>query len=117
MAQINLKRIYDPVEENDGYRVLVDRLWPRGISRQRAAIQAWAKDAAPTAELREWFNHDPAKFAEFKIKYLAELKANPAAEALREKLADQSKVTLIYGAKDPIHNQAVVLRDFLSQNG
>lgn len=108
-----VKRIYEPTESNDGYRVLVDRLWPRGVSKERAALNEWAKDIAPSADLRKWFNHDPEKFAEFTKRYINEVKENPAASNLITNWLKQEKVTLLYGARDEKDNEAVVLQNYL----
>ena len=110
---IKLKRAYQAAEESDGVRVLVDSLWPRGVTKQRAAIDWWAKELAPSAELRRWFGHEPERFPEFKRRYTAELHGNVALDKLRELVASQV-VTLVYGAKDTEHNQAVVLAELLS---
>ena len=113
---IQLKRVYESPEASDGYRILTDRLWPRGISREKAALDLWAKDMAPSSELRKWFGHDPEKFEKFKKRYAEELSGNPDTEKfislIREEL-QKGPVTLLYGAKDEIHNQAVVLKEFL----
>lgn len=109
----HIKRIYDEPSAGDGYRVLVDRLWPRGISKERANLDLWFKDVAPSPELRVWFDHDPAKFEEFSARYQDELSRNPAVDQLRELAKQQGTVTLLYGAKDPAINHAVVLHDFL----
>jgi len=106
---IKLKRAYQEAEESDGVRVLVDSLWPRGVTKERAAIDWWAKELAPSPELRRWFGHVPARFTEFKERYEAELeRKHEALTRLRDLAASQS-VTLVYGAKDTEHNQAVVL--------
>jgi len=110
---IEIKRIYDPASADDGYRVLVDRLWPRGISKEQAKLDEWLKEVGPSDELRQWFNHDPAKFKDFSIRYKRELDANPAFNQLKEIIKRHKKVTLLYGAKDPDHNQAVVLKSYL----
>jgi uncharacterized protein YeaO (DUF488 family) len=110
--RLSLKRAYEPAAAADGMRILVDRLWPRGLDRQHAAIDEWLKDVAPTAELRKWFGHDPKRWSEFRKRYLAELAHNQAVDRLRE-LVDKHPVTLVYGARDTEHNQALVLRDFL----
>lgn len=110
--QLSLKRAYEPAAAADGMRILVDRLWPRGLDRQHAAIDEWLKDVAPTAALRKWFGHDPQRWSEFRRRYLAELADNQAVQRLRE-LAEKQPVTLVYGARDTEHNQALVLRDFL----
>jgi uncharacterized protein YeaO (DUF488 family) len=111
---IKIKRIYDEATPADGYRVLVDRVWPRGMKKESAAIDEWAKDIAPSTELRKWFNHDPERWAEFQKKYKAELKKNPALESFTASLKGKKTVTLIYSAKDEEHNQAVVLQHYLS---
>ncbi len=115
MSKISIKRIYEPAKESDGYRILVDRLWPRGISKEKAKIDLWLKEVGPSNELRQWFGHDPAKFIEFKNRYIKELKSNPAIKELRSAIKAHPKVTLLYGAKDQTHNQAVVLSHFLAK--
>lgn len=112
---IMIKRVYDPPSGDDGQRILVDRLWPRGLSKEKAHIALWMKDIAPGDELRRWFAHDPEKFAEFRRRYEAELAASPAREKLDElrSLAQAGPVTLVFAAKDTEHNNAVVLRDLL----
>ena len=115
---IQLKRVYEAPEESDGYRILTDRLWPRGISKEKAALGKWAKDMAPSPELRKWFGHDPEKYEEFRKKYRKELEENPAREDVLNLVKDKIKEgrgTLVFGAKDKEHNQAVVLRDFLAE--
>jgi uncharacterized protein YeaO (DUF488 family) len=112
-AEIRIKRIYDPPARSDGERILVDRLWPRGIKRDDAELDAWLKDVAPSAALRRWFGHDPQKWTEFKRRYIAELTHNPAAAELRKAVAASKSVTLLFAAKDNLHNNAAVLRDFL----
>lgn len=108
-----VKRIYEPPEASDGRRVLVDRLWPRGMSKDRARIDEWLKETAPSTELRKWFSHDPSKWAEFKRRYAAELEGKEAIlDALRAE-ARSGTVTLLYGARDEKHNQAVALRELL----
>ena len=106
---VRIKRAYDPPSKTDGYRVLVDRLWPRGLSKQKAAIDEWMKDIAPSAELRRWFGHDPEKWREFRRRYERELRER--ADLVREiaTLAPRRRVTLVYGARDEAHNDAVVL--------
>ena len=112
---IRLKRAYEEPKPSDGYRILVDRLWPRGLSKENAKIDYWLKNIAPSTELRTWFNHDPAKWNEFKIKYEHELNGNSDALAfVRDKLSDQT-VTLVYGAKDIEHNHALVIRDIVNK--
>lgn len=110
---LQIKRIYDEPARSDGIRVLVDRLWPRGVSKERAALDIWLKDVAPSPELRVWFGHKPERFKEFTAKYSDELESNPAIAQLRELLKDNPTVTLLYAAKDLQVNHAIVLRDFL----
>lgn len=111
MSAIRLKRAYDPAEPDDGTRVLVDRLWPRGLTRDAAKVGLWLKDIAPSTELRRWFGHDPAKWAEFRKRYEAELVHNPALDELRAIIRRDRRVTLLFGARDVAHNDAVVLRE------
>ena len=111
---ISIKRIYLPAEDSDGCRVLVDRLWPRGIKKEDAKVDLWAKTLAPSVELRKWFNHIPERFEEFSKKYVEELKANPEAAPVLDELRRHDKVTLLYGAKDEQHNNAVVLLHLLT---
>lgn len=108
----SIKRVYDAPSPDDGFRVLVDRLWPRGLSKEKAAVDLWLKDVAPSTELRTWFNHDPEKWDEFVTRYHAELKDNPAVAELRRAIKEHGRVTLLYGAHDEKHNQAVALRRF-----
>jgi uncharacterized protein YeaO (DUF488 family) len=110
---IRLKKIYDPPDRNDGARVLVDRLWPRGARKEKAKLTLWLKEIAPTAELRKWFGHDPARFAEFSRRYQAELKANKDAVGRIDDLMAAGPVTLLYSAHDAEHNNARVLADYL----
>lgn len=112
-ANIALKRAYDPPDEADGVRVLVDRLWPRGLTKASAAIDQWAKDIAPSNDLRKWFHHDPERWDEFRERYLAELKdKGPQIEALRQ-LAQRGPITLVYAARGTTDVNATVLRDVL----
>jgi uncharacterized protein YeaO (DUF488 family) len=112
---IALKRAYEPPEPGDGTRVLVERLWPRGLTKERARIDVWLKDVAPSNELRKWYGHDPARFAEFRRRYEAELANEPAHSALARlrELVEREHVTLIFAAHDPALSNAVVLRDVL----
>jgi len=110
---IRLKRIYDPASKDDGERVLVDRLWPRGIRREKAKLSLWLKDIAPGPDLREWFGHDPERFDEFSHRYRAELAANEDAVGRIGDLLKRGPVTLLYAAHDPVHNHAQVLADYL----
>lgn len=110
---LQLKRAYEPASPDDGCRVLVERLWPRGVSKQRAAIDTWLKDVAPSAELRKWYGHDPERWQEFRRRYWRELRANrEAVNELREKERG-GKVTLVYAAHDEEHSGALALRQFL----
>ena len=107
---IQLKRVYEKPSRKDGVRILVDRLWPRGLTKERAAVNLWLKDVAPSTELRKWFAHDPAKWKEFQVRYRKELREKKdALKLLKEKSQDRT-VTLVYGARDEEHNEAVVLR-------
>lgn len=110
---INIKRIYDDRSADDGYRVLVDRLWPRGIKKEWAHVDLWLKNIAPSTDLRKWFGHDPAKWTDFCRRYAQELKGSAAMASLKELLQKHKKVTLLYGAKDEMHNQARALADMI----
>lgn len=113
---LSLKRVYDTPNPDDGFRILTDRLWPRGLSKERAKVDLWAKDIAPSGDLRKWFGHEPEKWTEFKKRYRAELDANKdAVDAVRQDISRHRKVTLVYGAKDTEHNEAVVLIDVLGR--
>src|SRR5690606_12624096 len=115
LMEFRLKRIYEPAEKADGVRILVDRLWPRGMRKEEAHIDRWAQDIAPSAELRRWFGHDPEKRPEFRKRYEAELKSSaPEIRALLDAFEGRT-VTLLYGAADKEHNQAVVLRNFMEK--
>ncbi len=111
MGRVRIKRVYEPAADDDGYRVLVDRLWPRGVSKDKAHLDTWMKDIAPSTELRRWFGHDPARWDEFERRYRAEI-AEPERSLLVDALAEratQGQVTLVFGARDTLHNEAVVL--------
>lgn len=110
---IQIKRAYEAAAASDGKRVLVDRLWPRGVSKLEAQLSLWAKEVSPSNALRETFHHDPSRFADFVRAYHAELAANPQALAPLRELAHHGRLTLVYASRDPAHNNAVVLRDFL----
>jgi len=110
---IRLKRAYEPPARGDGARVLVDRLWPRGVKKEALDLDLWLKDIAPTPALRTWFAHDPARFAEFAKRYRRELAANPAAVATLEGYLRKGRTTLVYATRDPEMNSAAVLRDWL----
>lgn len=105
--------MYDHPSDADGTRILIDRLWPRGLSKKDAQVDRWLKEVAPSTELRKWFGHDPEKWAEFKKRYRAELKDNPALAGLIE-VAREGDITLVYAAKDQMHNHAVVLEEILA---
>jgi uncharacterized protein YeaO (DUF488 family) len=112
---IKLKRVYETPIKADGFRILVDRLWPRGIAKEKARVDLWLKDIAPSTELRTWFGHDPAKWEDFQKRYKQELMQNkPVLENLRRIIKEQNKVTLVFAASDENHNNAVVLRTFLA---
>ena len=110
---IQIRRAYDPPSRGDGYRVLVDRVWPRGVSKQDLDLDAWRKEIAPSTRLRQWFGHDPGRWKGFQARYFAELEGKQ--EALRDlvRRAREGRITLVYGARDPDHNQAVALRAYL----
>jgi uncharacterized protein YeaO (DUF488 family) len=110
---IQLKRVYDPPDRNDGARVLVDRLWPRGARKETVELTVWLKDIAPSPELRRWFGHDPARFAKFSQRYRSELSANKDTVGRMEDLMKSGPVTLLYAAHDTEHNNARVLADYL----
>ena len=110
---VRLKRVYDPPERSDGYRVLIDRLWPRGVSKERAQLDEWAPELAPSAELRRWFGHDPARFAEFRRRYLDELATQTDQLKRLRRIANDGRLTLVYAAHDQEHNDAVVLAEVL----
>lgn len=112
-GRIRIKRAYEERSPGDGRRVLVDRLWPRGVRKAELSDAVWMKAVAPSAALRTWFGHRPERWAEFRARYLGELRLNPAVDALRALVAAEGPVTLVYGARDPFHNQAVVLAEFL----
>lgn len=111
---ISIKRIYDDPSASDGYRVLVDRLWPRGISKERALIDEWCKAVAPSVELRVWFGHQSDRFEEFKLRYTEELRSNPVVSHLKALSSDQPALTLLYAAHDPVVNHAAVLLEYLN---
>lgn len=116
-VSIRVRRVYDPLMPDDGARVLVDRLWPRGVSKEHAHLTLWLKEVAPSTALRNWFDHDPAKWDEFRTRYLAELDTNSSVVSQIAALAEQGPVTLLYGARDTQHNEAVVLAAYLNSTG
>jgi uncharacterized protein YeaO (DUF488 family) len=109
--RFRIKRVYELPDKHDGRRILVDRLWPRGLTKKKASIDLWLKDIAPSTELRKWFDHDPGRWEEFKERYLDELKGNSEQIQLLKQELDKGIVTLVYGAKDEEHNQAVVIQE------
>ncbi len=116
--EILTKRVYDPYDPSDGYRILVDRLWPRGLTKEKVHYDLWAKEVAPSTELRHEFGHEVAHWPQFEKEYVAELDANPAAADLAQRLAGDpsiGRVTLLYAAHDTEHNQAIVLQRWLEQ--
>lgn len=115
MGTIRIKRVYEEAGESDGFRVLVDRIWPRGVSKERARIEVWLKSVAPSTALRKWFGHDPEKWPEFKRRYFRELDEKPPGVADLIQRARKEDVTLIYSARDREHNQAVALKEYLDK--
>ena len=115
LPTIQLKRVYDDPDPSDGFRVLVDRLWPRGLSREHAKVDAWPKDVAPSTDLRRWFHRDREQWDEFRKRYTAELADNPALKDLQTEVRKHKHVTLVYGSKDAEHNHAIVLRDAITR--
>lgn len=114
--KIHLKRIYEDPAEVDGFRILVDRLWPRGVSKEKANLDIWLKEIAPSTELRKWFNHDPKKWAGFQKKCKSELAKNlDGTEDLKKILKDHKRVTFLFAAKDEEHNEAIVIKDFFKR--
>jgi uncharacterized protein YeaO (DUF488 family) len=111
---VQIKRIYEAAEPDDGKRILVDRLWPRGVSREKAELNLWLPDVAPSSELRKWFGHNDERWDEFKARYEKELSENPNLPTLLG-LADDGPMTLVYAAKNEAHNQAVVLQEILNE--
>lgn len=114
--QLHLKRVYEPPAASDGLRVLVDRLWPRGVKKEDAAVDLWLKDIAPSPDLRKWFGHEPEKWPEFRRRYRAELREKGSEIATLRDFGGGKRVTLLFGAKDEAHNQAVVLKEFLQND-
>ena len=112
-GNIKLKRAYEPASAQDGTRVLVDRLWPRGVGKDAAALDLWLKELAPSTGLRKWFGHDPARWAEFQVRYAQEVREHPQLLAQLRELARKGPVTLAFSARDEVHNDAVVLRQLL----
>jgi len=115
MAIVKTKRIYEPFSVSDGYRILVDRLWPRGMKKEDAHIDVWLKDIAPSTELRQWFHAEPGRWAQFRAKYLDELKKSNAVDQLIAYINEHETVTLLYSVKDEEHNHALIIRDLILQ--
>lgn len=116
MTKIDLKRVYSPHVPTDGYRLLVDRIWPRGMTKEKAAVDRWLPDIGPTTELRQWFGHRPERWPEFKRRYLAELSSNrDVTRTLMEIVAVHHHITILFGARDEKHNQAVVIATYLKR--
>lgn len=111
--KINLKRIYEEPSSDDGYRVLVDRIWPRGISKEKAGIDEWNKDLAPSSELRKWFHHDPERWEEFSKKYWEELLKNHPGREFLSRIKGQNVITLLFAAKDTEHCHPIILKEYL----
>ncbi len=112
---IRLKRVYEKPAKEDGLRILVERLWPRGFTKQKAKVDLWLKDIAPSTELRKWFGHDPAKWEQFRKRYEAELKRKTDSLKLLRQKAKEGTITLVFAARDEKHNNAVVLKRFLER--
>lgn len=113
---IQIKRVYEPAAHSDGQRFLVERLWPRGIRKEALVLTAWSKDVAPSRELREWFNHDPARWRGFQRRYRAELDGNPEAWRPLLEAARQGRLTLLFSARDTEHNNAAALKAYLEEH-
>lgn len=113
---VRVKRVYQPASDNDGFRILVDRVWPRGVSKEKAEVAVWLKDVGPSTDLRKWFNHEPEKWPEFRERYRKELATNPAFKELETLASTNQIVTLVYSAHDEDRNQAVVLKELLDEN-
>jgi uncharacterized protein YeaO (DUF488 family) len=114
---IRLKRAYEPYSRDDGYRILVERLWPRGIRKADAHIDLWLKDVAPSTALRKWFGHDPAKWDEFRKRYWRELDGKPDQIAALKEKTDAGPVTFVFSSRDTVHDAAVALKEYLEGNG
>ena len=112
--QVEIKRVYEPRGDRDGTRVLVDRLWPRGLTKEKAGVDLWLKDIAPSTELRKWFGHDSDRWHEFQQRYRAELKDKAGPLSILRREAERGPVTLLFGAKDEEHNEAAILRSILN---
>jgi Uncharacterized conserved protein len=115
MSEVKIKRVYEAPDDGDGIRILVDRLWPRGLTKEKAGIDLWLKDVAPSTELRKWFGHDPARWEQFKELYHHELEANAEQVLLLKDQMKRGAVTLLFAAKDVEHNEAIILQEWLSR--
>lgn len=113
---LSIKRVYEPPAASDGRRVLVERLWPRGLTKQRAAVDLWLKEIAPSPVLRKWFSHDPEKWSEFRKRYREELKGKHEFLDQIQQMAAEGPVTLVYAAHDTLHNSALILKEFLEES-
>jgi uncharacterized protein YeaO (DUF488 family) len=113
---VRIKRVYEAPSEQDGQRVLVDRLWPRGLTKEKAAIDLWLKDIGPSTELRKWFGHEPGRWKEFEKRYRDELKKQPSSLSILKREAKRGPLTLLFAARDEEHNEAVVLRSILNHS-
>ncbi len=114
--ELKIKRVYEKPENGDGMRILVDRLWPRGLTKEKACIHLWLKDIAPTTELRKWFGHDIAKWPEFMERYVLELDANQKQFSILKEQVNSGPVTLVFAGRDEEHNEAIILREYLQKN-
>ncbi|HLI32608.1 MAG TPA: DUF488 domain-containing protein [Solirubrobacteraceae bacterium] len=114
-AGVKIKRVYDAAQQSDGYRVLIDRVWPRGLSKERANVDEWARELAPSTELRRWFAHEPSRFQEFRARYRAELDRQRGRVQELRRRAEAGPLTILYGARDREHNNAVVLAELLRE--
>lgn len=115
MNKVRIKRVYEKPSKSDGKRILVDRLWPRGLTKEKAAVDLWLKNIAPSTELRKWFDHDPEKWVEFQKRYRKELKKQTDQISLLKEEMKNGEVTLVYGARDELHNEALVLMELLNR--
>ncbi len=113
---IKLKRVYEKPSQGDGYRILVDRLWPRAVKKTEASVNEWAKDIAPSTNLRKWYAHDPEKWTDFQKRYISELKKNDALSSFIESIEDKKLITLVYATRDMEHTHALVLQNYLSDH-
>lgn len=115
MKTIKIKRVYEPAARGDGYRILIDRIWPRGLTKEKANVDLWLKEIAPSTQLRQWFKHDPKKWFEFKKRYFKELSSKKDLIAIIQEIAHKHPVTILFGAKDEEHNNAVALSEYLKK--